>query len=83
MRTLRHVGKGALNLLVARLDAVTLHDEDLEVVVDQRFQGLLARRRLVSGHLNDLRALRDVDLRDRRAVDQRDDLRLRGQGSGA
>ena len=51
-----------------------LSTRDLQLLVDQLVDDLLARRGLVGGQLSELGALLDVERRDRVAVDDDDDL---------
>ena len=53
---------------------------DLQLLVDQFVQHLLARRGLLAGNLHQLRALLDIERGDRVAVDDDDDLLRRCGG---
>ena len=68
------VAIGLLDFGLGNVDAEVLGLVDFEHLVDQRVEHLLARRQLLRAQLFELLALRDVELRDRYAVDQRGDF---------
>ena len=77
------IGEGIVDFRVGHVDAEFLGLADLQDLVDKTVQHLLAGRRLLGAHLDELGALLDIERRDRFAIDQRHDLlRTAHRGNG-
>src|SRR5262249_54554483 len=71
-----------LNVGVGRLERIACGFFQLQRLVDETVDRLLAARLLMVAHLDEFLAMRDVEIGDRRAVDEQNDLLCpRGQSN--